>query len=140
MKCLPARSLSGDNPLLIINDRLLNNPVPPREIDPSISPQLQEIIYRALERDPAKALRNAHEMVWDLQHLDRSAWPSAVNCKTGTAAFLTAKNDFDVRDVRDDSYYHFSHALGYRKAQLNRSGALGGGSGIIRRSRDSPPS
>ena len=28
---------TGDNPLLIMNDRLLNNPVPPREIDPSIS-------------------------------------------------------------------------------------------------------
>ena len=35
-----------------MNDRLLNNPVPPREIDPEISPELQEIIYRALERDP----------------------------------------------------------------------------------------
>ena len=36
-----------------MNDRLLNNPIPPREIDPAITPQLQEIIYRALERDPA---------------------------------------------------------------------------------------
>ena len=61
---------TGDNPLLIMNDRLLNNPVPPREIDPSISPQLQEVIYRALERDPAKRYPNAHEMIWDLQHLD----------------------------------------------------------------------
>ncbi|HTT20338.1 MAG TPA: serine/threonine-protein kinase [Candidatus Sulfotelmatobacter sp.] len=61
---------TGDNPLLIMNDRLLNNPVPPRKIDPSISPQLQEVIYRALERDPAKRYPNAHEMIWDLQHLD----------------------------------------------------------------------
>ncbi len=42
---------TGSNPFVVMNDRLLNNPVPPREIDPSISPQLQEIIYRALERD-----------------------------------------------------------------------------------------
>ena len=41
----------GPNPFAVMNDRLLNNPIPPREIDPSISPQLQEIIYRALERD-----------------------------------------------------------------------------------------
>ena len=32
-------------------DRILNHPVPPQEIDPAISPQLQEVIYRALERD-----------------------------------------------------------------------------------------
>ncbi|HKN22072.1 MAG TPA: serine/threonine-protein kinase, partial [Terracidiphilus sp.] len=43
---------TGPNAFIIMNDRLLNNPIPPREIDPTISPQLQEIIYRALERDP----------------------------------------------------------------------------------------
>ena len=43
---------TGPNAFVIMNDRLLNNPVPPREIDPAISPQLQEIIYRALEREP----------------------------------------------------------------------------------------
>lgn len=58
----------GTNPFAIMNDRLLNNPIPPREIDPSISPQLQEIIYRALERDPKNRYANAHEMALDLQH------------------------------------------------------------------------
>jgi eukaryotic-like serine/threonine-protein kinase len=60
----------GPNPFAIMNDRLLNNPIPPREIDPSISPQLQEIIYRALERDPANRYRNAREFAHDLQHQD----------------------------------------------------------------------
>jgi serine/threonine-protein kinase len=59
---------TGPNPFAIMNDRLLNNPVPPREIDPSISPQLQEIIYRALERDPKNRYANAHEFAWDLEH------------------------------------------------------------------------
>jgi serine/threonine-protein kinase len=62
---------SGANPFLIMNDRLLNNPVPPREIDPSISPQLQEIIYRVLERDPKSRYASAHELAWDLQHQDQ---------------------------------------------------------------------
>jgi eukaryotic-like serine/threonine-protein kinase len=60
----------GPNPFAIMNDRLLNSPVPPREIDPSISPQLQEVIYRALERDPKNRYQNAREMAADLQHLD----------------------------------------------------------------------
>ncbi|MGA3295140.1 MAG: serine/threonine-protein kinase [Candidatus Acidiferrales bacterium] len=61
----------GPNPFAIMNDRLLNNPLPPREVDPSISPQLQEVIYRAIERDPKNRYPNAHEMAWDLEHLDQ---------------------------------------------------------------------
>ena len=62
---------TGDNPFLIMNDRLLNNPVPPRELVPSITPQLQEIIYRALERDPKNRYPNARDFAWDLEHLDQ---------------------------------------------------------------------
>jgi len=61
----------GPNPFAIMNDRLLNNPVPPRELDPGISPHLQEIIYRALERDPKNRYATAHEMAWDLEHQDQ---------------------------------------------------------------------
>ena len=61
---------TGDNPLLIMNNRLLNDPMPPRELDPEISPQLQEVIYRALEREPKNRYASAHEFAWDLKHLD----------------------------------------------------------------------
>ncbi len=58
----------GSNQLAIMNERLLNNPIPPREIDPSITPELQEIIYRALERDPANRYPTAREFIHDLEH------------------------------------------------------------------------
>jgi serine/threonine-protein kinase len=61
----------GPNAFAIMNDRMLNNPIPPRELDPTISPQLQEIIYRALERDPKNRYARAHEMAWDLEHQDQ---------------------------------------------------------------------
>ncbi|HUA01480.1 MAG TPA: serine/threonine-protein kinase [Candidatus Aquilonibacter sp.] len=64
-------AFDGPNPFAIMNDRLLNNPVPPREIDPSISPQLQEVIYRAIERDPKNRYPSAREMANDLEHLDQ---------------------------------------------------------------------
>ncbi len=60
----------GPNPFAIMNDRLLNNPIPPREVAPELSPQIQEIIYRALERDPSKRYATAHEFAHDLQHQD----------------------------------------------------------------------
>jgi eukaryotic-like serine/threonine-protein kinase len=60
----------GVDAFAIMNDRLISNPVPPREIDPSITPQLQEVIYRALEREPQYRYANAHEFAFDLEHLD----------------------------------------------------------------------
>ncbi len=52
-------------------DRVLKHPVPPREIESTVSPQLQEVIYRALEREPKNRYGNAHDFGTDLQHLDR---------------------------------------------------------------------
>jgi len=52
-------------------DRITNYPIPPREVDPAISPQLQEVIYRALEREPQNRYANAHEFARDLGHLDQ---------------------------------------------------------------------
>jgi len=62
---------SGPNPFAIMNDRLLNNPVPPREVNPEISLELQEVIYRALEREPSNRYSTANEFAWDLEHLDQ---------------------------------------------------------------------
>jgi eukaryotic-like serine/threonine-protein kinase len=81
---------SGDNAFLIMNDRLLNNPEPPREIDPSITPELQEIIYRAMERDPKNRYATARDFAWDLQHQD----------KVGVAARAELHNWKDRRKPR----------------------------------------
>ena len=62
---------SGTNPFLVMNDRLINNPVPPREVNKEISPELQEVIYRALEREPQDRYSTANEFAWDLEHLDQ---------------------------------------------------------------------
>jgi len=66
---------SGDNPFAVMNDRLLNNPAPPREVNPHITPEMQEIIYRALEREPDKRYKNAEQFLWDLQHEDEVGSP-----------------------------------------------------------------
>jgi len=76
---------SGPNPFAVMNDRLLNEPVPPRELEPSISPQLQEIVYRAMEREPKNRYASAREMAHDLLHQDEvgvAARPDAERWKT----------------------------------------------------------
>jgi eukaryotic-like serine/threonine-protein kinase len=59
------------SPMAAMNDRLLNHPVPPRVADPAVSPQLQEVLYRALEREPKNRYATAHEFAHDLEHLDQ---------------------------------------------------------------------
>jgi eukaryotic-like serine/threonine-protein kinase len=63
-----AMPFSGPNPFAVMNSRLLNNPVPPRELNPEITPELQEIVYRALEREPKNRYASIRELAWDLQH------------------------------------------------------------------------
>ena len=62
---------TGPSPMAAMNDRLLNHPLPPRVADPSVSPQLQEILYRALERDPKNRYSTAQEFIHDLEHPDQ---------------------------------------------------------------------
>ena len=59
---------SGPNPAAAMNERVLNHPVPPRVANPEISPQLQEILYRALERDPKNRYLTAKEFLHDLEN------------------------------------------------------------------------
>jgi eukaryotic-like serine/threonine-protein kinase len=62
---------SGPSPLAVMNDRLINHPVPPRVAEPSITPQLQEVLYRAIEREPKNRYPSAHAFALDLEHLDQ---------------------------------------------------------------------
>jgi serine/threonine-protein kinase len=61
---------SGSSPMEVMNDRLLNFPTPPSVAEPSISPQLQEVLYRALERDPKNRYAHARDFKHDLEHLE----------------------------------------------------------------------
>jgi len=62
---------SGPNPLAVMNERVLNDPPPAYKLRPEVTPQLQEILYRALERDPRHRYATAHEMAWELQNPDQ---------------------------------------------------------------------
>jgi serine/threonine protein kinase len=76
---------TGPNPFAVMNDRLLNQPRPPVQLEPSISPQLQEILYRALEREPKNRYASAREMAHDLAHQEQvgiAARPDAERWKT----------------------------------------------------------
>jgi len=45
---------TGANALAVMNDRLRNDPTPPRDLNPTIPVELEKAICRALERDPKR--------------------------------------------------------------------------------------
>jgi serine/threonine-protein kinase len=82
---------SGSNPLAVMNDRLVNDPIPPREFNPEISVEMQEIIYRALARDPENRYASAREFAADLAHpenVDAAALRQKRNASSKRPSFV----------------------------------------------------
>jgi eukaryotic-like serine/threonine-protein kinase len=70
---------NGPNPFAVMNDRLVNDPPAAQELNSEISAQMQEILYRAMERDPEDRLPSARAFAEALAHpecvelIDRAA-------------------------------------------------------------------
>jgi len=62
---------TGSNPLAVMNERLLHDPEPVRKLRREVSPELEEILNRALERDPRRRYQTAADMAWELEHQEQ---------------------------------------------------------------------
>ncbi|HAM49371.1 MAG TPA: hypothetical protein DCP92_01225, partial [Nitrospiraceae bacterium] len=62
----------NENPFVIMNARVTGDPVAPRKRNPKVSPQVEEIILHAMEREPSNRYPTAAAMREDLDD------PSAV--------------------------------------------------------------
>ena len=59
---------TGSNPLAVMNERLLHDSKPVRALRKDVSPELEEIVKRALAREPRNRYQTASEMAWELEH------------------------------------------------------------------------
>jgi len=58
----------NDNMFVVMNARVTGDPAAPRKRNPRVSPQVEEIILHAMERDPAKRYRTTLEMKAELDN------------------------------------------------------------------------
>jgi serine/threonine protein kinase len=56
----------GENTYELMNARLMRDPKPPREINPELTPEIEEIILHALEREPSNRYPSAAAMKAEL--------------------------------------------------------------------------
>ncbi len=61
----------GDDPFVVASARLLGDPAAPRAVNPCVSVQAEEIVLRALRRDPAERYTSASELRRALEHPDQ---------------------------------------------------------------------
>jgi serine/threonine-protein kinase len=59
----------GDDPFVVASARTIGDPRAPREIWPAISEQAEEVVLRALRRDPAKRYRTAAALKADVDDI-----------------------------------------------------------------------
>ena len=56
----------GENPFVIMNARVISDPVAPRQRNPKVSPAVEEVILHAMARDPADRYPNVAAMKAEL--------------------------------------------------------------------------
>ncbi len=61
----------GPNPLAVMNERVLHDPKPARKLRAEIPAELEEILNRAMERDPRRRYATANDMAWELENQEQ---------------------------------------------------------------------
>ncbi|MGD0884258.1 MAG: protein kinase [Thermodesulfovibrionales bacterium] len=64
------KPFEGDTMFMVMSARVDGDPVAPRKLNPNISPQVEEIILHAMERDPRNRYQSAAAMKADLDNPD----------------------------------------------------------------------
>jgi serine/threonine-protein kinase len=62
-----ALPFEADNPFMVMNARVTGDPKAPREVNPAVPPEVEELILHAMERDPGKRFQSAKEMKEQLE-------------------------------------------------------------------------
>ena len=86
----------SDDPMETLRAHMIEQPTPPRELVPELSPKLERIILKALEKEPERRHRDVRELRAELRRLVDEDWSSASGLHRKVSVRTTAltANDF----------------------------------------------
>src|SRR4051812_34680281 len=76
----------GESAVTIALKQVSEQPVPPSQLNPAVTPALEAAVMRALEKDPARRFGDADEFIAALEHAGQGIAPAAVAAGAGTDA------------------------------------------------------
>ncbi len=99
------QAFSGNTSGVIFHAILSQAPTSVRRLKPELPPKLEEIINKALEKDPEMRYQSASELLNDLKHLkrDTDSWPSAGAAAVGGPVATTPAAVPHEQDLSSDS-------------------------------------
>ena len=74
----------GETPTAIAVKHMKEAPIPPRQFESAVSPALEEVILKGMEKDPRRRYQSAAEMASDLRHALRAPSGGFVKGETPT--------------------------------------------------------
>jgi len=105
------QAFSGNTPAVIFEAILNRPPIPPLRLNPAMSPEMDRIIMRGLEKDRRMRYQKASEMRTDLQRLKRETESGRVITSSGPVAVARAENTLAVlyfenmSGAKEDEYF-----------------------------------
>jgi serine/threonine protein kinase len=69
---------TGDSAIAVGFKQLKEDPLPPSQVTPGVSPEIERIIFKALEKDPARRYRSVAELKIDFETAVMSPAPAVV--------------------------------------------------------------
>ena len=75
------RPFSETNGAMLIDAILNRNPESPSNLNPDISPSIESIILKALEKDPARRYQTSKELAENLERLTAGVSAAGADCK-----------------------------------------------------------
>jgi eukaryotic-like serine/threonine-protein kinase len=95
----------GDSPVSVAYQHVREDPVPPSQLDPEVSPEMDRIILKSLAKNPDNRYQNADEMRADLEScLDGRPVSAPPVMSQSTQRMQAASQTQTYQPVRDDYY------------------------------------
>ena len=105
----------GPTPAVIFNGILEKHPVAPSELNPALPPKLDEIVFKALEKDPDLRYQSAADIRGDLKRLKRDASSSgkvAVAAGSGSKRVPAPRTPSSGRVILGEASQHKGAVVG----------------------------
>jgi beta-lactam-binding protein with PASTA domain/predicted Ser/Thr protein kinase len=102
-ECLTGRvPFDGDSPVTIALKQVSEEPIPPAELNPAVSPELEDVVLHAMAKDPAWRFASADEFIAALEAVrGRPATGTYAHVPPSTGAYPPAAlEEADRRNLR----------------------------------------